>query len=90
MAGESFWSVVYEPFMARDLTRQDVGDVVRLGLRATQGRYTLLLQLFNMAPNDYKPLLSVLRTHGCHVPFQQFRTIEPEIPQARGRPDAAA
>jgi transcriptional regulator with PAS, ATPase and Fis domain len=90
MAGESFWSVVYEPFMARDLTRQDVRDVVRLGLRATQGRYTLLLQLFNMAPDDSKPLLSLLRTHGCHLPFQEFHTIEPAIRQRREHPDAAA
>jgi DNA-binding NtrC family response regulator len=90
IAGGSFWAVVYEPFMARDLTRQDVRDVVRLGLRATQGRYTLLLQLFNMAPNDYKPMLNLLRAHGCHLPFQEFRAIEPEVRQARRRPDAAA
>jgi transcriptional regulator with PAS, ATPase and Fis domain len=90
VTGESFWSVVYEPFMARDLTRQDVREVVRLGLRATQGRYKLLLQLFNMRPDDYKPLLNLLRAHGCHLPFQEFRTIEPETRQARERPDAAA
>ena len=88
MAGESFWSVVYEPFMARDLTRKDVREVVRLGLRATRGSYTLLLQLFNMRPREYKPLLNVLRAHGCHVPFQEFRTVNGERP-ARARPNAA-
>ena len=89
MAGESFWSVVYEPFMARDLTRQDVRDVVRLGLCATRGRYTLLRELFNMEPNDYKPLLTLLRAHGCLLPFQQFRTIDREIRPCRGHPDVA-
>jgi transcriptional regulator with PAS, ATPase and Fis domain len=88
MAGESFWSVVYEPFMARDLTRKDVREVVRLGLRVTRGSYTLLLQLFNMRPGDYKPLLNALRAHGCQVPFQEFRTVNGE--PARARPNAAA
>jgi transcriptional regulator with PAS, ATPase and Fis domain len=89
MAGESFWSVVYEPFMARDLTRTDVREIVRLGLRATRGSYTLLLQLFNMRPGDYKPLLNLLRAHGCHVRFQEFRTVNAER-RARARPEAAA
>jgi hypothetical protein len=43
-----------------------------------------------MAPNDYKALLNLLRAHACHLPFQEFRTIEPETRQARERPDAAA
>src|SRR4029453_12381824 len=29
--GASFWSEVYEPFMARDLTRHEVRELVRLG-----------------------------------------------------------
>src|SRR6187549_926680 len=45
--GGSFWSEVYEPFMARDLTRNDVRDVVRLGLEHTRGNYKMLVQCFN-------------------------------------------
>jgi DNA-binding NtrC family response regulator len=80
--GESFWSVVYEPFMARDLTRADLRNVVRLGLEHTRGNYTLLVAAFNMAPDDYKRFLNFLRKHQCHVPFQRFRVL-PVLP---GRP----
>jgi DNA-binding NtrC family response regulator len=71
--GASFWSEVYEPFMARDLTRNDVRDVVRLGLEHTRGNYKMLVQCFNMPPEDYKKFLNFLRKYQCHVPFQRFR-----------------
>ena len=74
---ESFWSAVYEPFMARDLTRNDVREVVRLGLKHTLGNYKLLVTSFNMAPEDYKRFLNFLRKYECHVPFQLFRNIPP-------------
>jgi DNA-binding NtrC family response regulator len=70
---ESFWAVVYEPFMARDLTRNDVREVIRLGLRHTLGNYKLLVTSFNMPPEDYKRFLNFLRKYECHVPFQLFR-----------------
>jgi hypothetical protein len=70
---QSFWSAVYEPFMARDLTRHDVREVVRLGLKHTLGNYKLLVRSFNMAPDDYKRFLNFLRKYECHVPFQIFR-----------------
>ncbi len=75
IAGESFWTAVYEPFMSRDLTRKDVRDVVRRGLGATRGSYKLLVRLFNMPASDYKRLLNFLRKNDCHVAFQAFRTI---------------
>jgi DNA-binding NtrC family response regulator len=77
--GESFWSVVYEPFMARDLTRNDVREIVRLGLRHTLGNYKLLVTSFNMASGDYKRFLNFLRKYECHVPFQRFRNIPPRL-----------
>lgn len=80
--GESFWSVVYEPFMARDLTRTDVRDVIRLGLKHTLGNYKLVVTSFNMAPTDYKRFLNFLRKYECHVPFQLFRNMPArETPQ---------
>jgi DNA-binding NtrC family response regulator len=72
---ESFWSAVYEPFMARDLTRHDVREVVRLGLKHTLGNYKLLVTCFNMPAADYKRFLNFLRKFECHVPFQLFRTV---------------
>jgi DNA-binding NtrC family response regulator len=71
--GASFWSEVYEPFMARDLTRQEVRELVRLGLEHTRGNYKLLVSSFNMPPEDYKKFLNFLRKYQCHVPFQRFR-----------------
>jgi DNA-binding NtrC family response regulator len=73
--GASFWSEVYEPFMARDLTRNDVRNVVRLGLEHTRGNYKMLVQCFNMPPEDYKKFLNFLRKYQCHVPFQRFRMV---------------
>lgn len=74
---ESFWSVVYPAFMTRDLTRSDLRLIVRKGLQETSGSYKMLVELLNMKPTDYRRFLSFLRKHGCHVPFQRFRTIQP-------------
>jgi transcriptional regulator with PAS, ATPase and Fis domain len=71
----SFWSEVYEPLMARDLTRAEVREVIRLGLEQTRGSYKLLVTLFNMPPEDYKKFLHFLRKYQCHVPFQRFRML---------------
>jgi len=71
--GGSFWTVVHEPFMERDLSRQHVRAVVRAGLEQTLGNYRMLVELFNLPPGDYKRFLGFLRKHGCHVPFHPFR-----------------
>jgi transcriptional regulator with PAS, ATPase and Fis domain len=73
LSGESFWDVAYEPFMSRDITRDDIRHLVRVGLEQTRGNYKALVQLFNMAPQDYKRFLNFLRKYGCHMPFQRFR-----------------
>jgi DNA-binding NtrC family response regulator len=75
VGGESFWSVVYEPFMVHDLTRQDLRAIVSRGLERTRGSYKTLVQSFNLEPSDYKRFLSFLRKHDCHMPFQRFRTL---------------
>lgn len=72
--GESFWAVVYEPFMARDLTRDDLRAVIRLGLAESRGSYKVLLRSFNLDDRDYKRVLNFLRKHECHVAFQPYRT----------------
>ncbi len=71
--GESFWTVVYRPFMARDLTRQELQKIVGQGLERTRGNYRSLVELFNMPSDDYKRFLNFLRKHQCHLPFQHFR-----------------
>jgi hypothetical protein len=72
---QSFWAAVYEPFMSRDLTRDDLRGVVSRGLEQTRGSYKMLLELFNVPPGDYKKLLAFLRKHQCHMPFQKFRSL---------------
>jgi transcriptional regulator with PAS, ATPase and Fis domain len=68
-----FWSVVHEPFMARDITREDLRQLVLRGLERTQGNYKSLVRLFNMPPQDYKRFLNFLRKYQCQMPFQRFR-----------------
>jgi transcriptional regulator with GAF, ATPase, and Fis domain len=75
--GESFWTVVFAPFMSRDLTRDTVRAIVRRGLETTKGNYRLVAPLFNLPPTDYKRFLNFLQKHECHVPFQNFRLITP-------------
>lgn len=75
VGGESFWTAVSEPFMSRDITRDDLRAVISRGLEETRGSYKQLLPLFNIAPEDYKRLLSFLRKYDCHLPFQRFRTV---------------
>jgi DNA-binding NtrC family response regulator len=72
--GESFWPVVYEPFMARDLTRDDLRAVITSGLEQTRGNYKALVQSFNLEQTDYKRFLNFLRKYQCHMPFQRFRS----------------
>jgi len=71
--GESFWSAVYEPFMARDITRDDLRAVISKGLDRTRGNYKALVVNFNLELDDYKRFLNFLRKYQCHMPFQQFR-----------------
>jgi DNA-binding NtrC family response regulator len=80
--GASFWSEVYEPFMARDLTRHEVRELVRLGLEHTRGNYKMLVTAFNMPSEDYKKFLNFLRKYQCHVPFQRFRMMPAPVPRS--------
>jgi len=75
VGGESFWTVVYEPFISRDLTRDDLRTIVNRGLERTRGSYKALVQSFNLDPQDYKRFLSFLRKYECHMPFQRFRAV---------------
>jgi len=69
--GESFWTAVYAPFVARDLTRDDVRSLVARGLQLAPDGYKALAQLFNIPASDSKRLLSFLRKYQCHVPTQE-------------------
>jgi DNA-binding NtrC family response regulator len=82
--GESFWAAVYAPFMAHDLTRDDVRVIVREGLLRTRGGYKSVAVLFNI-PADHRRLLSFLRKHGCHLPEHDLKTASAELGQTAAR-----
>jgi hypothetical protein len=71
--GESFWTAVYEPFMAHDLTREDLQTLIRRGLELTNGSYKMLLSMFNLPSDDHKKLLNFLRKYQSHIPIQEFQ-----------------
>jgi DNA-binding NtrC family response regulator len=77
--GYSFWEHVHPIFLARDITRHDIRELVIRGLRTTHGNYRALLRLFGMSHTDYKRFHNFLMTHGCKVDYRAFRqgTAEP-------------
>ena len=70
---ESFWSSVYPMYMAREITRANVRDVVRRGLEEARGNYKIVARLFNMESREYKRFLNFLRKHDCQLPFKEYR-----------------
>jgi transcriptional regulator with PAS, ATPase and Fis domain len=71
--GASFWEHVYPMFLARDIRRDDLRELVRLGLRESRGRYKSMLTLFGMPPSDYRRFMNFLAAHGCGVGVREFR-----------------
>jgi transcriptional regulator with GAF, ATPase, and Fis domain len=63
VGAQSFWDVVYAPFMARDLSRREARAVIELGLRETRGSYKRLLTLFRVDADDYLKFMDFLRHH---------------------------
>ena len=88
--GESFWPVVYQPFMTRDLTRDDLRLIVRQGLEETRGDYKILVQLFNMPPKDYKRFLNFLHKYDCHLPLHALRPVPAKAKMKMGPRSAMA
>jgi DNA-binding NtrC family response regulator len=84
--GEPFWAAAYEPFMARDITRDDMRAIIRHGLELTRGNYKSVTQLFNLPQSDYKRLLNFLRKHQCQLPIQEFRAAPNQFERPQARP----
>ncbi len=71
----AFWDDVHALFLSRDLTRQDIRELVRRGLAATRGSYRAMLARFGLPEQDYKRLLNFLQAHDCVVDFRVFRAM---------------
>ena len=75
--GASFWEYVYPMFLARDITRNDLRELVRRGLQKSRGRYKSLLKLFGIASRDYRRFMHFLAAHERGVEFREFRATAP-------------
>ena len=73
-----FWEHVHRMFLDRDLTRHDLRELVRKGLKTTHGNYRAVVRLFGMPDSDYKRFLNFLGTHDCVVDFREFRHALPD------------
>jgi transcriptional regulator with GAF, ATPase, and Fis domain len=78
---ESFWSVVYAPFMLRDLTRDDIRALIMRGLQESGGDQQMLAAVFNLDDADYRRLLNFLRKHRCQTPLQPVPRGAPVAPK---------
>jgi transcriptional regulator with PAS, ATPase and Fis domain len=83
--GYSFWAHIHPLFLARDITRHDIRELIRRGLQTTRGSYRGLLALFNMDPQDYQRFHNFLTAHGCKVEYRDFRNGQ-AAPRARQEP----
>jgi DNA-binding NtrC family response regulator len=78
----SFWDHVHPLFLERDLTRQDIRQLVSRALRETKGNYRAVLRLFGMPETDYHRFHNFLTAHACKVDFRDYRT-GVELPTSR-------
>jgi transcriptional regulator with PAS, ATPase and Fis domain len=82
----AFWDHVYPLFLARDITRHDLRELVRRGLRESGGRYKAVLTLFGMPSTDYRRFMNFLAAHDCGVGFREFRDAPPASVAKPGKP----
>jgi DNA-binding NtrC family response regulator len=72
--GESFWTVVHQPFKAHELTRDDLAALIHRGLEHTRGSYRALLGVFGLPATDYKRFHAFLYQQNCNLPVGPYRT----------------
>lgn len=58
-----FWEDIHDPFMERDLNRDQVKQFISSGLRSAAGSYKRLLAALNMPASDYLRFMDFLRHH---------------------------
>jgi len=78
----SFWTVVYEPFLAHRLSRATVRDVVALGLRQAEGCHAALTAVFNLPPTDQPRLTRFLQEYQIYRRPTPLRVVTDASPDA--------
>jgi len=79
--GYSFWEHIHPLFLNRDITRQDLRELVRRGLSVSRGNYRAVLELFGIPAADYKRFMNFLSTHDCRADYREFRTTKGDVPR---------
>ena len=60
-----FWDDIRDVYLRRDLTRDDLRQIVSLGLEACGGSYQRLVHYFGLPRRDYKKFLAFLSNHAA-------------------------
>jgi Nif-specific regulatory protein len=68
---KDFWEAVRKPFLEREISREDVRSVIKLGLEKTGGNYKRLAELFHVG-RQYKKFHSFLKNSRCHLERDEF------------------
>ena len=61
--GESFWDVVHGPYLRREVSREDVRELVAHALRESGGTYKDVARLYRME-GQYKKFVNFIAHHG--------------------------
>jgi transcriptional regulator with PAS, ATPase and Fis domain len=80
---QTFWPDVYQPFLDRDLTRDELRQLVHRALALAGGNYRSTLKLLGINQDDYKRFLNFLKAHHCVVDFRQYRRGHQDAPGTR-------
>ena len=59
----SFWTLVHEPFLNRDLSRKEVRGIIKRGLSMAGHSYREALPIWGVAEGDYQKFMDFLRHH---------------------------
>jgi len=62
--GDSFWDVVWRPFLRRYFTREDLKRIINRGFERGAKSYKELSKLFNIEERDYHKFMSLLHKYG--------------------------
>ena len=63
-----FWEIVHQPFLKREINRDQAKKIISLGLKQTGGSYKKTATLFNINQDrkDYKKFMDVIRIHNLY------------------------
>jgi transcriptional regulator with PAS, ATPase and Fis domain len=62
-AGKNFWDVVKDPFMNRELNRDEVTAIITWGLEKADGSYINALPFFNIDRSEYKKFMKFIHNN---------------------------